>query len=79
MSLFFAANIPLYIHTKYIHLYMYMYVHICVRIYIYIHIYGFPSGSVVENPLEMQETRVQSLGQKDPLKAGMATHSGILA
>ena len=56
-----------------------MYVHICVRIYIYIHIYGFPSGSVVENPLEMQETRVQSLGQKDPLKAGMATHSGILA
>ena len=28
---------------------------------------------------EMQETRVQSLGQEDPLEEGMATHSGILA
>ena len=27
----------------------------------------------------MQETRVQSLGQEDPLEEGMATHSGILA
>ena len=27
----------------------------------------------------MQETRVQSLGRKDPLKTGMATHSSILA
>ena len=27
----------------------------------------------------MQETRVQSLGQEDPLKKEMATHSGILA
>ena len=27
---------------------------------------------------EMQETRVQSLGQEDPLKEGMATHSSIL-
>ena len=26
----------------------------------------------------MQETHVQSLGQKDPLKKGMATHSSIL-
>ena len=25
------------------------------------------------------ETRVQSLGQKDPLEEGMATHSSILA
>ena len=28
---------------------------------------------------EMQETQVQSLGQKDPLEEGMATHSSILA
>ena len=27
----------------------------------------------------MQETRVRSLGQEDPLKEGMATHSTILA
>ena len=43
---------------------------------------GFPSGSVVKNPLamqEMQETRVRSLGAEDPLKEGMATHSSILA
>ena len=28
---------------------------------------------------EMQEIRVQSLGQEDPLEKEMATHSGILA
>ena len=28
---------------------------------------------------ETQETRVRSLGQKDPLEEGMATHSSILA
>ena len=27
----------------------------------------------------LQETRVQSLGQKDPLEEGMVTHSSILA
>ena len=27
----------------------------------------------------MQKTRVQSLGQEDPLEKGMATHSSILA
>ena len=27
----------------------------------------------------MQETKVQSLGQEDPLEKEMATHSGILA
>ena len=27
----------------------------------------------------IQETRVQSLGQEDPLEKGMATHSRILA
>ena len=36
----------------------------------------------VKNPptvQEMQETRVQSLGQEDPLEEGMAIHFSILA
>ena len=32
---------------------------------------------MVKNP--KQETRVQSLGQEDPLEEGVATHSSILA
>ena len=39
---------------------------------------GFPSGSAVENPA-VQETRVWSLGWKDPLEEEMATHASILA
>ena len=34
---------------------------------------------VVKNLSVMQETGVQSLGQEDPLKEGMETHSSILA
>ena len=37
------------------------------------------SGSVVKNPPAMQEMRVQSLGQEDPLEKEMAIHSSILA
>ena len=33
----------------------------------------------VKNLPAMLETRVQSLGQEDPLEKGMATHSSILA
>ena len=40
---------------------------------------AFPSGSVVENPPEMQEMWVQSLDWEHPLEEGMATHSSILA
>ena len=40
---------------------------------------GLPGGSAVKNLPSKQETRVRSLGQEDPLKKGMATHSGILA
>ena len=43
---------------------------------------GFPVGSAVMNPpemQEMQETWVQSLGQEDSLEEGTATHSSILA
>ena len=34
---------------------------------------------MVENLPAMQETRLRSLGQEDPLEKGMATHSNILA
>ena len=40
-----------------------------------IHDTGFPVKSLPA----MQETRVQSLGQEDPLEKGMAIHSSILA
>ena len=33
----------------------------------------------VKNPPAMQETQVPSLGQEDPLKKEMTTHSSILA
>ena len=36
------------------------------------------ASQVVKNLLAMQETRVRSLGQEDPLEEGMATHSNIL-
>ena len=36
-------------------------------------------AQVVKNLPAMQETRVQYLGQEDPLEKGMATHSSILA
>ena len=36
-------------------------------------------AQLVKNLLVVQETWVQSLGQKDPLETGMATHSSILA
>ena len=34
---------------------------------------------MVKNLPEMQEIRVRSLGRKDPLEKGMATHSSIHA
>ena len=36
-------------------------------------------AQMVKNPPGMQETQVQSLGWKDPLQEGMATHSSIVA
>jgi len=36
-------------------------------------------AQTIKNLPAMQETRVRSLSQKDPLEKGMATHSGILA
>ena len=36
-------------------------------------------AQLVKNLPTMQKTLFQSLGQEDPLKKGMATHSSILA
>ena len=41
--------------------------------------HGSSDGSEVKNPLAMQEMRVKTLGQEDPLEEEMATHSSILA
>ena len=45
-----------------------------------INIFLHPSllAQMVKNQPAMQETYIQSLGQKDPLEKGMATHSSIL-
>ena len=42
---------------------------------------GFPAGTMMKNmPANTgKEMRVQSLGCKDPLEEGMATHSNTLA
>ena len=44
-------------------------------------VYRGPSlvAQMVKNPPSMQETQVRSLGQEDPLKKGIATHSSVLA
>ena len=36
-------------------------------------------AQMVKNPPAMQKTWVQPLGQQDPLKKGMVTHSSIFA
>ena len=36
-------------------------------------------AQIVKNLLAMWETRIQTLGQEDPLGKGMASHSSILA
>ena len=38
-----------------------------------------PVAQMVKNLPALQETRVQSLDQEDPLEKGMATRSSILA
>ena len=40
---------------------------------------GFPVAQTVKNLPAVQETRVRSLGWKDPLVKEMATHSSVLA
>ena len=49
------------------------------KIFIISVICGLSSLQAVKNPPAMWETWVQSLGWKDPLEKGKATHSSILA
>ena len=39
----------------------------------------FPGAQKVKYLTAVQETRIQSLGQEDPLEKGMATHCSIVA
>ena len=39
----------------------------------------FPVAQMVKSSPAVQETKVRSLGQEDPLEKGMAIHSSILA
>ena len=49
-------------------------------VYVYINqISASLVAQMVKNLPAIQETRVQSLGQEDPLEKGMATHFSILA
>ena len=41
--------------------------------------FPIPVVQTVKNLPTKRETQVRSLGQKDPMEKGMATHSGILA
>ena len=43
------------------------------------HLWASLVAQVVKTLPETQETQVRSLGQKDPLEKGMATHSSTLA
>ena len=63
---------------------MYIHIYMCVCIYTYIYIYNHTYtdslvAHLVKNLTSVQKTRVQSLGQEDPLEKEMATHSSILA
>ena len=52
---------------------------ICLCVCIYIYIYTSFPGSYDSKVPTIRETRVQSLGQKDPLEKELATHSSIHA
>ena len=43
------------------------------------HSWASLTAQTVKNPPAMQVTWIRSLGQKDPLEEGVATHSSILA
>ena len=43
------------------------------------HVWGFPDGLVIKDPPARQQTRVQYLGQENPLEKEIATHSSILS
>ena len=57
-----------------------MFYRVAAPIYIPTHSVGcFPAGSVVKNPLVVQEMQIRPLGGENPLEESMATHSSLLA
>ena len=66
-----------FIYLQLLHLHLFYYAH--AYIYVCILYMGFPDGSMVKNLPAVQVTRVRSLGQKEPLEKGVATHSSTLA
>ena len=73
-----SKMIQLYIY-RCIYMYVYIQVYVCVCVCVYIYIY-LPFFKSLFSCLPLTgETWVRSLGQKDSLKKGMATHSSILA
>ena len=44
----------------------------------YLLYWGLPGGSEVKNPPAELKMQVHSLGQEDPLKKEMATHSSVI-
>ena len=58
---------------------VYLSIYLSVYIYIYTYTHTLLGGSVVNNLPAIQYTKVQSLGQEDPLEEGMEIHSSTLA
>ena len=74
------------VYYLYIHIYITLIYYItqgkiCIWFIWHILIYSgaFLVAQMVKNLLAVQETKVRSLGQEDPLEKEMATHSSILA
>ena len=59
------------------HIHTYTYMYMCS--YTYVHIHTFLVAQTVKHLPTVPETRVQSLGWKDPLEKEMATPSSTLA
>ena len=70
-------------HLVIFHLVLFSLIHLYVGLFAFscyfLRVFGLPDGSMVKNQLSMQETRVRSLGQEEPLEKEMATYSSILS
>ena len=65
--------------TIYHNIILYLFRDICSILYCLCYYWDSLVAQLVKNLPAVQETRVQSLGWKDPLEKEMATHSSILA
>ena len=58
--------------------YFYLFCSAVVDFQVALVVKDFPVAQWVKNLPAMQETRVRSLGQEDPLEKGMEIHSSVL-